>query len=59
MMQIQSEITYVRASPESDVQHDHRDTVRSGRRLPYKERVRLKKIAQRGRAGGLDEKEED
>ena len=47
MMRIQSEITYVRASSESDVQHDRRDAVRNGRRLPYKEQVRLKKIAQR------------
>ena len=35
-----------RASPESDAQHERRDAVTNGLRLPYQERIRLKKIVQ-------------
>ena len=36
-----------RAPPESEAQHDRRDAVTDGLRLPYQERIRIKKIVQR------------
>ncbi len=33
--------------PKGDAQHDRRGAVESGLRLPYEERIRLKKLAQR------------
>ena len=47
MMWIHTNQDQARASPGSDAQHDRCDAVRSGLRLPYQERIRLKKIAQR------------
>ncbi len=38
-----------RASPSSDAQEHRRTLARNGLRLPYHERIRLKKIAQRRR----------
>jgi len=38
-----------RAFPTSDAQGHRRTLVRNGRRLPYQERIRLRKIAQRRR----------
>eukprot|EP00794_Sanderia_malayensis_P005764 gene5764-6467_t len=40
---------HARASPVSDAQCDRRDAVSNGLWLPYQERIRLKKIAQRRR----------
>ena len=39
--------TGTRAFPRRDAQYDRREAVRSGLRLPYQERIRLKKLAQR------------
>ena len=46
-MRISKDITGTRAFPRGDAQHDRREAVRSGLRLPYQERIRLKKLAQR------------
>ena len=49
MMQIIDRRDNARASPVGDAQHDRRGAVKNGLRLPYQERIRLKKIAQRRR----------
>ena len=40
---------HARAFPISDAQQHRRNAVTNERRLPYQERIRLKKIAQRGK----------
>ena len=47
MMRISKDITGTRAFPRGDAQHDRHEAVRSELRLPYQERIRLKKLAQR------------
>ena len=48
-MQITQERDHARAFPISDAQQHRRNAVTNERRLPYQERIRLKKIAQRGK----------
>ena len=47
MMRVSKDITGTRAFLRGDAQHDRREAVRSGLRLPYQERIRLKELAQR------------
>ena len=49
MMQIIDRRDNARASPIGDAQHNHHGAVKNGLRLPYQERIWLKKIAQRRR----------
>ena len=46
-----TDIDPARASPSSDAQEHRRTLARNGLRLPYHERILLKKIAQRRRRG--------
>ena len=47
MMRIIRSQDHARAFSASDAQRDRRDTARNGIRLPYRERIRLKKLDQR------------
>ena len=49
MMRIIWSQDHARAFPASDAQYDRRDAARNGIRLPYQERIWLKKLDQRMR----------
>ena len=52
-MQIKRNDLPARACSVNDAQSDRHETVITGRRLPYQERIRLKKLAQRTKARNL------
>ena len=52
-MRIKRKDLRARAYSVNDAQSDRRETVINGRRLPYQERIRLKKLAQRTKARSL------